>query len=68
VGALVRGSAALVLVPIFWLGTSGYRVRGRIEVDDEHVALLDPAGRRRWALPVKEVSRYASTSAEPQGD
>jgi hypothetical protein len=51
----VRGGGVFVLVAIFWLGSSTYRVRGALVVDDEHVSLLDPEGRLRWRLPVAET-------------
>ncbi|MBL9021075.1 MAG: hypothetical protein JNL21_02695 [Myxococcales bacterium] len=53
---LVRGGGVFVLVAIFWLGSSAYRERGALVVDDEHVSLLDPEGRLRWQLPVAETS------------
>jgi len=55
-GALVRGTAVLGVVAIFWFGTSAYRTNGTIVVDDEQVAFVDAAGRKRWSLPVREVS------------
>ncbi len=55
-GALVRGVAVLGLVAIFWFATSAYRANGTIVVDDEQVAFVDAAGRKRWSLPVREVS------------
>ena len=55
-GALVRGSGVLGLVAIFWFATSAYRANGAIVVDDEQVAFVDAAGRKRWSLPVREVS------------
>jgi hypothetical protein len=55
VGVLVRGTAGLAVVAIFWFGTAAYRVRGAIVVDDDHVSLVDARGHTRWRLPVREV-------------
>jgi hypothetical protein len=60
VGVLVRGTAGLAVVAIFWFGTAAYRVLGALVVDDDHVSVVDARGHERWRLPVREVSFDAS--------